>query len=433
MMEGTDFGSMHYERTTLWVALRYTLVLIGAVLIACFGASVLYDNEDLAWCSWETGGGLLFEFASYAKLIGAPLLILSALLRRGARRLVRLTRETEEGIELTDEAGRRVAIPKSAVASSFLHTRSENADAATATLTLTLNEGRATFGMKGDQIVLTLPTKNALAIHAAFAQETTEADLSTRGYEIGGTVLGVSLALGIGLGVTAFRAMIEVVAKLPTPSHYLPVVENADRGWLWGLCLTGIGLVHAAISMLVAAPRVEVSSTEIRILGFLRTRIIPLRDVVAVSPVWQGFRLETEHGSSITVRRPGIDKTRALGLVDEVRRRIDDEAPLSIPAKLARGKTPIASWRATLAHQSQTYRTAGLDDERLVQCVMSRRLPQDVRVGAALALAAREERERLREAAGDLGHKGLRSLVERLAEGEAEDALVESALVRRRA
>jgi hypothetical protein len=111
-----------------------------------------------------------------------------------------------------------------------------------------------------------------------------------------------------------------------------------------------------------------------------------------------------------------------------------EEAP--VPSGLERRDQSLREWERAIAARARIgqYRAGALDPAVLEGCLRSAATPRDVRVGAAIALANSIEpadRARLRLIAGELPQPSMRALVEQLAEGEAEEASIEAALMRR--
>src|SRR5262245_36118131 len=102
---------LQHERFVLWVLVRYLPFVVGAVIVSLFGASVLHDSEDLAHLSWGAGGEFLGTYADLGRALLLPMFAISALLRRGQRRIIRLTEVSSERIIAEDEVGRLVEIP----------------------------------------------------------------------------------------------------------------------------------------------------------------------------------------------------------------------------------------------------------------------------------------------------------------------------------
>jgi hypothetical protein len=423
-------GSMQHERAALWVLVRYMPVLVGLVLALSFGSSVLYDNEDLAHCSWSTGGELLGAFGDFARLLLVPLFLASAILKRGARCLVRLVETAPHKVVLMDEAGKLHEIPKEAVRSVFTYPTGDGSQS----IVIELSRGLFAFGMQGDRLTLSLEPEDAKRVTAVLGTEDVDVALATRSPRHGGVLLAVSLVLGTALGVGIFRALWTFVEHMPRASHYLPVVPDADRGWLSGLAITSMGVVHALLAWLSSPSDVTLGRDALRLKGAFGAREIPYASIESVTTGWHSFVIELENEERIERTWLSMDRQRLVGFVDALRGRVAearDEVP--VPSGLTRGSAPVTAWRESLRRRAATgaYRVGALDPDALVACVTGTAVPREVRIGAAIALSSgksERDRERLRDAAAEVAHPRLRALYEQLAEGEAEDEEIEALL-----
>ena len=427
-------GSLQHERTALWMLARYLPVLIGVVLSISFGSSVLYDTEDLAHGSWSAGGELLGVFSDFARLLLVPLFLFSALLRRGPRCLVRLVDVDAERIVLEDEGGKTRVIPRSAVHSLFSYA---NADGTTS-VTLELSQGLFLLGLPGDRITLGLEHHEAKRIAAAFATEEVEVRLGTKSPRFGGLLAGTSLVLGALVGIAIFRGMWAHVQHLPKASYYIPIIPDAERGWLGGLAITAMGAVHALGAWLSSPSDVLLSEEGLTLKSWLGPRVIPFADIETIALDGRGFVIELTSEERIERSWLGADPDKLRGFVEAVRARVATaKEDVSVPSGLERGSDSIPGWRRALAQRAGAsgYRVGALDTETLAACVTAPAVPREVRVGAAIALSSGPESEgkaRLRELAEAVSQPSLRVLVEQLAEGEAEDEDIAYALRARR-
>lgn len=427
-------GSLQHERTALWVLVRYMPVLVGLVLALSFGSSVLYDNEDLAHCSWSTGGELLGIFSDVARLLIVPIFLASALLKRGARCLVRLVDSTDQSVTFMDESGRLREIPKDAVRSVFAYPSGDG----TTSLVLELSRGLFAFGMQGDRLTLTLEADDAKRVASVLGTEEIDVSLDTKSPRFGGMLIAFSLVVGTAIGVSIFRSMWGFVQHLPRASSYLPVVPDADHGWLGGLAITAMGVVHATLAWISSPSDVTLGRDGLRLKSAFGVREIPYADIDRVSTGWRSFTIELTDEERIEKSWLGVDPQRLAGFATALRAKIAaarDDVP--VPSGLTRGSAPITEWRRELGRRVATsgYRVGALDPDALLACVTANAVPREVRIGAAIALSSgadARDRERLREAAGAVAHPRLRALYEQLAEGEAEDEEIEALLQAKR-
>ncbi len=96
---------------------------------------------------------------------------------------------------------------------------------------------------------------------------------------------------------------------------------------------------------------------------------------------------------------------------------------------LDRGPRPIPEWREALSRDpTEPYRELELDADQLVNVLENPKTPIGQRLGAALALGAREHQARARAAIASSANPKLRALLEKAAEGSLDDADYERAL-----
>ena len=357
----------------------------------------------------------------------------AAKLQEPASQLVRLIEVTDKQLLLEDEAGKLRAIPRDAVRSVFSFKSGNMVSVA-----IELSRGLFLMGMQGDKLTLDLDPAEAARVMRAFATDEIDVRLGTKSTRFGGYLIALSLVIGTAIGLTLFRSMWGFVQHLPRPSSYLPVMPGADRGWLAGLAITSMGVVHAALAWLSSPGEMVLGPESLTLKGWLGARTVAYRDIEAISTTWRGFVIELDSEERIERNRFGVDRDRLHGFVDALRERVakaHEDVP--VPSGLGRGSANVTEWRRSLARRARTgdYRVGALDSENLIACVTGSSVPRDVRIGAAIALSSTPEghdRQRLREVAGDVTHPRLRALYEQLAEGEAEDCDIEALLEAKR-
>jgi hypothetical protein len=294
------------------------------------------------------------------------------------------------------------------------------------------------MGMQGDKLTLELDPADAKRVMKVFATDEVDIRLGTKSPRFGGVLIALSLVIGTAIGVSIFRSMWQFVQHLPRPSSYLPVVPDAERGWLAGLAITSMGVAHGVMAWLSSPGEIVLGPESLTLKSTLGPRTIAYRDIVGIATTWRGFVIELASEERIERTRLGIDPDRLAGFIDALRDRVAkarDEVP--VPSGLERGSAQVTEWRRTLARRARAgaYRVGALDSETLLACVTGSAVPRDVRIGAAIALSSANEghdRERLREAASDVAHPRLRALYEQLAEGEADDEDIEALLEAKR-
>ncbi|MFO0612434.1 MAG: hypothetical protein U0414_07595 [Polyangiaceae bacterium] len=432
-MQSDDPSSMavvQHERFVLWVLVRYLPFVLGAAIVLLFGGSVVHDNQDLAHCSWAGGGDFLAVFGDLGRALLGPLFIASALFRRGFRRIVRIERLDDEGLHALDEAGKRLEIPKSAVRSVFRYAMGDGTDA----VVLETASGVLRFGFTGDRITLTVDPATARKLEAHFAtRESVPVALGTRSPRVGGAMAAASLVLGTLVGVLLYKWIAGVAHALPRAAYYLPVSPDANRGWLSGLTITSMGLVHAVLAMITRPPPISLSDEAVHIGGFMRVTV-SFRNIASVVVRGRTLTLHLDDDTSVTRRFLTVDQRKLEGLASEIRRRVaETTSAATVPAGLERRNQPVREWAQALAARARIgrYRDGAFDPAILESCLRSPVTPREVRVGAALALAHSgepEARARLRVVADDLPPPSLRALVEELAEGEADEESITAAL-----
>ncbi len=434
-MQSDDPSSMavvQHERFVLWVLVRYLPFVLGGAIALLFGSSVLHDNQDLAQCSWAGGGDFLAVFADLGRVLFAPLFAASALFRRGLRRIIRIERLDAEGLSGVDEAGRAIAIPKTSVRSVFRYAIGDGTDA----VVLETQAGVLRFGVPGDRITLTVDPATARDLEARFrSEETVPVVLGTRSTRVGGVLAAVSLVVGTLVGVLLYKWISGVAHALPRPPSYLPVSADANAGWIGGLTITSIGLVHAVIATVLRPAAITLSADAVHIGGLLGVHV-SFKNIAAVVARGRTLTLQLDDETVVTRRFLTVDARKLEGLATEIRRRVVDavgaEAP--VPSGLERRDQSVREWQSAIATRARAgrYRAGAFDPVALETCLRSAVAPRDVRVGAALALAhSTEDRGRLRVVAEELPPPSLRAFVAELAEGDVDEDSIEAALARR--
>lgn len=435
-MQSDDPSSMavvQHERFVLWVLVRYLPYVIGGAIALLFGSSVVHDNQDLAHCSWAGGGDFLAVFADLGRVFLGPLFAASALFRRGIRRIVRIERLDAEGVFGVDETGRAIAIPKSAVRSVFRYALGDGTDA----VVIETVAGVMRFGFPGDRITLTVDPATARELEAKLrTEETVPVVLGTRAPRAGGAIAAASLVLGVLVGVLLYKWIAGVAHALPRAPSYLPVSADASAGWLGGLVITSVGLVHAVLATLVRPPPITLSADAVHVGGLLAVNV-SFKSIAQVSVRGRSLSLHLDDETVVTRRFLTVDPRKLEGLATEIRRRVAEAsgAEAQVPSGLERRDQPVRDWERAIATRARAgrYRAGAFDPNELETCLRSAIAPRDVRVGAALALAHSIEpadRSRLRVVAEDLPPPSLRALVAQLADGEVEDEAIEAALAR---
>lgn len=189
----------------------------------------------------------------------------------------------------------------------------------------------------------------------------------------------------------------------------------------------GLGL-QGLVSWLLRDREVRLGTDGLRIVGRLRDRFVPWRDITAV---------EGGDGHHAVLRRREGRAVRLLvrdaskGLPEELRRafaRYRDRAPAPNLEGLTRGDRPLAQWAEALRTGAGQYRDRALRFEELAAVVEDPEQSPEERLAAGLALSSREGGpDRLRIAAAAAADPDLEALFEAAAEGEVESASLERA------
>lgn len=420
---------VQHERFVLWVLVRYLPFVIGGAIVFLFGSSVLHDNQDLAHMSWAGGGDFLSVFSDLGRAILLPLFAASALFRRGFRRIVRIERLDDTGLTATDENGKPLEIPKDAVRSVFRYALGDGTDA----VVLETSAGVGRFGVPGDKITLIVDPATARSLESRFrTEETVPVGLGTRSPRVGGAIAALSMVGGVLVGMLVYKWLSSVAHALPRAAYYLPVSPDANKGWLAGLTLTSMGLVHAALAVLARPPAVTLSKDGVHFGGLLGVNVA-FDQIADVSIKGRSITLRLDDDTVITRRFLTVDPRKLEGLAAEIRTRVHARpaAEAAVPSGLERRDLSVREWQQAIATRARAgrYRAGAFDPAELESCLKSSVAPREVRVGAALALAAEPDaRARLRVVADELPPPSLRALVEELAEGEADEASITAAL-----
>lgn len=204
------------------------------------------------------------------------------------------------------------------------------------------------------------------------------------------------------------------------------------------LSLFLVRLHPAAVASLLAATAIAIFAQARRSLGPTevllgvdglsvlsggRPRFVPWREVRAVRLVRFDIVLALHSGEHLRIPVTTPDPERDRTLVAEIRAEIA-RAPASPPhpaPALERGGRDLDQWRdalRSLAAQSPAYRGPGVDLDELSRAVVSRDVPAEQRVGAAIALAALSDdgRTKVRIAAASSADLPLRDALRDIAE-----------------
>lgn len=395
--------------------MRYLPIFAGLILATAFSLSVLYDGGDVARAAWMTGDELLGMFGGFGLVALPAIFVASAFARRGiARGVVRLTRHAR-AIDLALEDGRVVHVPLSRVRSGFMDE---------------LDDGRSRVSLElaggvtdGDRIVLEVDRETA----ASFADVIGAAPrftLGPEGWTTGALLSLASIATGSAIGAAVFARVERVMETIGGTS-----VDG--HGFEIGLMVAAVGVVRALVAAATSAPDLVVGIDGVRIEGALRKRFIPFASIEKASRDAFGLALELTDGERIRLSSSAIDADRARTILALIAERSGDTSPDS-PRVAGPRHGSIGAWREAIqeAISGAGYRGGTVSNEALARSLGTPGLSSEERVATAIALLARgEEPSRIRIAACGVAEDSTRAALERLAEGEADDAALEALLL----
>jgi hypothetical protein len=285
-----------------------------------------------------------------------------------------------------------------------------------------------------DGPVVELRLRNGDMVHLRTRSEgESEALLAAAGLEPGRRVLEMRLGsamrrAGRGLVVGACPASVAVVIL----AQALRVSTNAMGFTLFGAWAATMPLALA----LFGPPSVSVGVDGVAVTHRMSRWFVSWRDVAAVylKPA-SGIHLVLHDGRTRFIATAGTSEARERSLYDRIREFVaaaqrGEGLDVRAAALDRNGRTPEA-WREALRALGVAggdYRHATLTPQELRQVLDDPRAPAERRVAAAYALAAAgdgEAKARVRVAVEASAHEPLRVALERAAEGELDDELVE--------
>jgi hypothetical protein len=196
-------------------------------------------------------------------------------------------------------------------------------------------------------------------------------------------------------------------------------------------------LLTTLIRTLIATPDVTVGTDGLAFRRGLRERFIPFTDLEDVRLDGLGLRILLRNRRRMLLfSMVGVSPARMDALKLRIREAIAlrGAAPSLGLANLDRAGRSIAEWRAALAalaRRGVDYRGAGLSAEDLEALLVSPDATAERRLAAAVALSASKHPgapERIRIAAAQCASERLRIALEKLGEGEEDDAAIAEAL-----
>jgi hypothetical protein len=226
-------------------------------------------------------------------------------------------------------------------------------------------------------------------------------------------------------------------AALYLEGLWTPLFLGAGHNLLWLLYLGLYAICAALLRSMIALPDVTVGTDGLAFRWGLRERFIPFADLADVRIGALGVKLVYQDGRTQTLRAiAGVSPSRfdALKLRIAEALAARNAAPRQGLEQLDRSGRAVPEWRAALAalaRRGADYRAAGLSHEDLEALLVSPDASAERRLAAAVALSASKHPaapERIRVAAAQCASERLRIALEKVSEGQEDDAAIAEAL-----
>jgi hypothetical protein len=226
-------------------------------------------------------------------------------------------------------------------------------------------------------------------------------------------------------------------AALYIESVWAPLFKVAGHNLLWLLYIGLYAMCAALLRGVIALPDVTVGTDGLAFRRGLRERFIPFADLADVRVGALGVKLLYQDGRAQNLRAiAGVSPSRFDALKLRIAEALEarNAAPRQGLEQLDRGGRAVPEWRAALAalaRRGADYRAAGLSHEDLEGLLVSPDASAERRLAAAVALAASKHPsapERIRVAAAQCASERLRIALEKVSEGEEDDAAIAEAL-----
>jgi hypothetical protein len=398
--------------------MRYLPIFAGVVLATVFSLSVLTDGGDVARAAWTTGNELLGMFGGFGLIALPAIFLASAFARRGVPRICYRIRVVPKGIDLYLERGKKVHLANARIRSGFVDD---------------LPDGRARVSLElaggvtdGDRVVVETDRETADSIAASIGPAP-RFDLAAESWAWGAGLSAASVLAGAGIGTFAFERVREAIERAGA-------FQPQGAGFSVGMTVAAIGLVRVALAAVMSGQEVTVGIDGLRIEGALRKRFIAFESIDSVALETFGLTLVLVDGTKLRLGGPGVDADRLATLANMIEARRAETGPATprVAAVLQEGE--VHKWREAIEESTRGsgYRVGSVSSEALSDALSAPGLSSQERVATAIALLARgEEPSRIRVAAAGVANDSTRAALERLAEGEADDAALEALLVKR--
>lgn len=242
------------------------------------------------------------------------------------------------------------------------------------------------------------------------------------------------LAAG-GLGFSMLFALMVMGGALRAPGGMHALGRESIRG---GLALAGLLATSYGLLALLRRREAVVGTDGVRYRRFLRTRFIPYPSVARVGPYAAGVEIERRDGAVVRLRTLAAGamdaEARRAVLLDRIQQAMTADAGALARVdleRLDRHGRPFTVWRAELGKLlsgTSDYRTTVLSAADLASVIEDPAAPAARRIAAVVALGAaqpEEARRRVRIVAPAFADDELRRALERAAEGEIDEDVVE--------
>jgi len=295
------------------------------------------------------------------------------------------------------------------------------------------------FGGDGQRVVVRLLSGDLGVVEVDSVQRG-HAILSAIGLSADKHALRVRTA---GNSDQTFREMGLLVSLfvLCIPLMALGVAEDLSSLIGWGAVTAAAGAFVGVMARATVKPVVRVGLDGIEISRGARKRFIAVKDLEQVQLSMAGVELIVASPSPgereiVTVHCWGIQQAALFARIQEIARGFGaSAASASQLAQLDRQGRDLPAWtealRRVAADDGGDYRRVGLAREDLARVLSQGDQPPERRIGAAIALAASGdpvEKERVRIVAQACASEELRAALDRIAQDEADEALVDAAL-----
>lgn len=461
-------SSYRYQLRALASIVRYVPIFAGVLLTTMFTTSVLSDDGTIILQAWKTGAELLGMYGGFG-VVALPFLFLAtARLKRGRKQQLSSAAIEGESLVLHTRESKTINIALDRIRGGFSHPTANGKVRVSLEL-----EGGLT---DGDRVALDLEPEVAESLAHRLIGRAPTFDLTRTRYGFGVGVTFASVALGVFLAqqllTEVLSAVSYAIASIPSAAVPAtpPTLQQID-GWKLGLMVACSGLVHAVASFLLASRRVKAGLDGLRIEGVFGATFIPYTSIASIHTTLGRLLIEWGDGRTTVLLAPGTDPALLEEIVRLVEERCDASSPVasSLPGWSTLSRRPatqaararlrssdwqgeqrerpsltelgaepavnhaadeqLESWREAVLGKldATSYRTGSLSAGELTLALRDPGVSRDKRLAMAVALVARGEREhkqQVRLAAAEMADDATRAVLERLAEDEADDALL---------